>query len=75
MAKYKVGDWAKVTPPPNHSGLFTTAHILEVCIQTCEAGIEQAVYRTRVWRGGVNSTMEIIMREMELGDIVKENEK
>ena len=76
MAKYKVGDWVKVIPPPQRKDmLLTTAHILEVCVQTCEAGIEQVVYRARLWRGGSSSSAEIVIREMELGEIIKENEK
>ena len=71
MAKYKVGDWVEVTPPPQIKEELTAAHILEVCVQTCEAGIEQVVYRARLWRGGSSSSAEIVIREMELGEIIK----
>ena len=76
MAKYKVGNWAKIRNPPVGQGHEELVLILESMTLLCEAGIEQVTYSVRLWCKGKTGQYgfigkELTMREMELGDIVK----
>lgn len=76
MAKYKVGDWVTLKQLPKHQ-----AHILEVQQQTCEAGITQTQYLTRIIKEELRHenrylfpTQEIRLREMEIKGKIEEPE-
>ncbi len=78
MAKFKIDDWAllKGAKLDGQREPSTKVHILEVVTQLCEAGIEQTLYRCRLFakssRGGWEPTFrEMTFREMELESIEK----
>ena len=73
--KYNIDDWVLVTTPPEYKDSnVVVAHILEIGQQKCEAGIEQTMYKARVWArdgAGPFHITEVHIREMELGEKIE----